>query len=130
MKMGGKDNLVVLNKKKRAGITFECPRSSFVKSVQWEVFDDLLIGNFMRTTLHGIKGLYPDFTPFVAKYADNGRAQSLEELKKYFRAYRKRSDAEFLLIQLQKHAEAVFRRLFSNQSHVFKFASKVYQRVR
>ena len=44
-----------------------------------EIFDDLLIGNFMRTTLHGRvagAGLYPDFTPYVAKYADNADART------------------------------------------------------
>jgi hypothetical protein len=130
MKIGGKDNLVVLNKKKRSGITFECPRNSFFKAVQWEVFDDLLIGNFMRTTLHGIKSLYPDFTPFVAKYADNGRAQSPEELKSYFRAYSARSEREFLLTRFHQHADGIFRRLFSNQSEVFKLTSKLYHWVR
>jgi hypothetical protein len=122
--------MVVLNKRKKSGITFECPRNSFVKAIRGEVFDDLLIGNFMRTTLHGIKGLYPDFTPFVVKYGDNGRAQSAEELKNYFRAYSSRSKGEFLLTRLHQQADAIFRRLFSTQSEVFKLTSKVYHRVR
>ncbi len=64
-----------------------------MKAVRWRVFDDLLIGNFMKTTLHGIwereapQALYPDFTPFVAKYADNGGARSSAELREYFEAY-------------------------------------------
>jgi len=35
-----------------------------------QIFDDLLIGNFMKVTLHGDWGpgrLYPDFSPWVAK---------------------------------------------------------------
>ena len=60
-----------------------------------EIFDDLLIGNFMRTTLHG-KWDIPlgrSFTPFVTKYADNGRARRLAELQHYFAAYHGRSCA-------------------------------------
>ena len=73
----------------------------------------------MKTTLHGLKGLYPDFTPYVAKYADNGRAQSEDELRSYFRAYRERSTAEFLLTRLHFRADAGFRRQFSRESRVF-----------
>jgi hypothetical protein len=41
-------------------------------AVEYQVFDDLLIGNFMRTKLHGGAKLYPHFTPRTAKYSDNG----------------------------------------------------------
>ncbi len=60
-------------------ITFAVPRTSLMRAVEWEIFDDLLIGNFMETTLHGrwpTSGLYPGFTPYVTKYADNGRAHT------------------------------------------------------
>jgi hypothetical protein len=65
-------------------------------AVGFRVFDDLLIGNFMKTTLVGdwharnAAGLYPDFTPFVCKYADNGGARSAAELAAYFAEYRRR----------------------------------------
>lgn len=124
--IGAKRNTVVLDPRNKRGITFECPRTSFMNAVKWQVFDDLLIGNFMKTTLHGITGLYPDFTPYVAKYADNGRAQSEAELSRYFHSYQERATAEFLLCRLHHHSEAVFRRTFSGQSHVFKVAKKVY----
>jgi L-ascorbate metabolism protein UlaG (beta-lactamase superfamily) len=129
LKIGGREHRIVLNRGNRRGISFECPRSSFVNAVKWEIFDDLLIGNFMKTTLHGVNGLYPDFTPWVAKYADNGRAQSEAELSAYFKAYRERSTAEFLLSRLQHHSDAIFRRAFSPQSEVFKVAKKVYHWV-
>jgi hypothetical protein len=57
------------------GLTFEVPRGSLMTSVKYEIFDDLLIGNFMKVTLHGEWGpnrLYPDFTPWVGKYGNNG----------------------------------------------------------
>src|SRR6266571_6622242 len=44
-----------------------------------KILDHLLIGNFMKTTLHGKwpeSRLYPEFSPYVAKYADNGRART------------------------------------------------------
>ncbi len=74
-------------------ITFAVPRASLMHAIEWEIFDDLLIGNFMETTLHGkwpSSGLYPGFTPYVTKYADNGRARTRSELRAYFAEYRKR----------------------------------------
>ena len=53
------------------GIIFECPRNSLMIAIKYEIFDDLLIGNFMKTTIIGHKGLHPYFTPYVTKYGDN-----------------------------------------------------------
>lgn len=75
------------------GLTFEAPRSSLLTCIRYDVFDDLLIGNFMKTTLHGrwekpgAEALYPHFTPFVTKYGDNGGCYSPAELRDYARAY-------------------------------------------
>jgi hypothetical protein len=130
LRIGGRTDTVVLNPALKTGLTFECPRNSFVKAIKWEIFDDLLIGNFMKTTLHGLNGLYPDFTPYVAKYADNGRAQSEEELRSYFKAYRERSTAEFLLTRLHFRADAAFRRQFSRESGIFRAAKRVYHWIK
>ena len=40
------------------GITFELPRHSLVESCKYSIFDDLLIGNFMKTKLYNLKSLY------------------------------------------------------------------------
>ena len=53
-------------------------------AVEYPVFDDLLIGSFMRTTLHGGAKLYPHFTPLVAKYSDNGGLTSTCRLRNTF----------------------------------------------
>jgi hypothetical protein len=54
VRVGGKDHTIDLARRKfERGITFEVPRSSLMTAVEYEVFDDLLIGNFMKTTLHG-----------------------------------------------------------------------------
>ena len=96
-RVGGKEH--VIEYKTRGfdrGITFEVPRGSLMQSLEWQIFDDLLIGNFMKTTVHGKfadKGnpaLYPDFTPFIAKYGDNGLCHSAEDLARYAAAYQER----------------------------------------
>ena len=93
-RVGGKDDRLELQSRRfKRGVTFEVPRASLLRAVKWEIFDDLLIGNFMRTTLHGqwpSTNLYPDFAPYVGKYADNGQARSNEELRAYFAEYRRR----------------------------------------
>src|SRR5439155_765217 len=46
--VGGAETLVELRSRElRRGLTFEAPRSSLMTSVKYEIFDDLLIGNFM-----------------------------------------------------------------------------------
>jgi hypothetical protein len=52
--------------KKLRGVAFEAPRRSLMKALQYGYFDDMLIGNYMKTRLHNT-GLYPHFTPIVAK---------------------------------------------------------------
>jgi hypothetical protein len=63
-RVGGEETTVDLNPRLRdIGITFEAPRQSLMTAVEYRVFDDLMIGNFMKTTLHGSAKLYPGFTP-------------------------------------------------------------------
>ena len=75
-RVGGSDNFVSLDGTKGRGITFEVPRNSLMTAVDYEIFDDLLIGNFMKTTLHKFDSLYDgDFNFAVTKFGDNGRVQ-------------------------------------------------------
>jgi L-ascorbate metabolism protein UlaG (beta-lactamase superfamily) len=101
-RVGGKDNVIDVARDRFArGVTFETPRASLLEAVKWKVFDDLMIGNFTKTTLHGdwrekgAGGLYPDFNPFVAKYSDNGGANTPAELKAYFAEYHRRGFFSF-----------------------------------
>ncbi len=95
-RVGGRDNRIVLNSEHALGITFEAPRASLMTSIEYRIFDDLMIGNYVKTTLHGpwprqgTAALYPDLIPFIGKYADNGGARTPTELKAYFDAYRAR----------------------------------------
>jgi hypothetical protein len=98
-------------------------------AIEYEIFDDLLIGNFMKTTLHGQSPqwpLYPDFTPYVAKYADNGLAKSKEELNAYFKTYRKRAPFDYFLHRLQKQSSGALRSIWPTDSSADKLARSVY----
>ena len=100
--VGGVQNEMLKYGKGKATIKFKVPRSSLMKSIRREIFDDLLIGNFMKTQIINGDDLYnPDFTLSVAKYSDNGKVKAEEELKKYFNYYnthRKIKDNLFLKI--------------------------------
>jgi hypothetical protein len=101
-RVGGKDHVIDIAREHRRGITFATPRQSLVSAVQWNAFDDILIGNFCTTTLHGdwwgkqnAAALYPHFTPFVTKFGDNGGAYTGAELRAYFADYFARGYTEF-----------------------------------
>lgn len=130
LKVGGQDNIISLgNKHYQRGVTFEAPRHSLMTAIQWEIFDDMLIANFMKTTLHGDWGsarLYPNFTPYVAKYGDNGRAKSLEELDAYFKVYRKRAVLDYLKHSFEKKAEKLYRSYISDASIPHRLMKKAY----
>lgn len=93
--VGGKTHRFDINPREhQRGVTFAVPRNSLMTAVQYKVFDDLLIGNFMRTTLHGdwwgkqgTAALYPHFAPFLTKFGDNGGACTESELRAYFKTY-------------------------------------------
>jgi len=94
----------------------------------------MLIGNFMKTTLHGHfdfpqSALYPAFTPFVGKYADNGKAKSRQQLRNYFGAYRKRAPIDYLRHRLHKRSVESFRSFFCKDSGVYRLAKRAYRAV-
>ncbi len=140
--VGGQEHLVELRGKGfEKGITFEVPRGSLMTAVKYEVFDDLLIGNFMKATLHGEwgpGGLYPDFTPYIAKYADNGRAKTASELRAYHAAYFRRDPSGYLrhkldvalLMPLQANTSNFLRSRLGAHSTVFNAAKKAFWSVK
>jgi hypothetical protein len=131
VRVGGREHTIDLNPQLRMkGITFEVPRSSLMTSIKHEVFDDLLIGNFMKTTLHGVESLYPNFSPIVAKYGDNGGVRSREQLNAYFRHYRARDPVGYWFGWAEKKAESIFRRAVSQDSALFKSAKNFYYGAR
>jgi hypothetical protein len=112
VRVGGQDHVIDLEPGGFGrGLTFEVPRQSLMTSVRYGLFDDLLIGNFMRTVFHGRwkePSLYPDFSPYVAKYGDNAGAKTPEALQRYFRAYRDRAPVEYFRHQLSHRLHRVF----------------------
>jgi L-ascorbate metabolism protein UlaG (beta-lactamase superfamily) len=141
LRVGGKDNIIELSKRKfNKGITFEAPRHSLMIAIQHEIFDDMLIGNFMKTILHGkLKSsaptLYPYFSPYVPKYADNGRAKSKTELKSYFKEYKKRTEQRCIfdvaLIQkFEARSKNFFRSYIPQDSILYQKARSAYHAVR
>lgn len=127
LRVGGTDTHIDLNRSMGdVGLTFEAPRNSLMFTIRNDIFDDMLIGNYMRTTLHGGAQLYPHFSPYVAKYGDNGKARSERELRGYFAHYRGRDPIGPMLLTLGKGAESVFRRVAPSDSAMFRAAKQVY----
>src|SRR5205814_10297519 len=112
---------------------FEAPRHSLVTAVEYQIFDDLLIGNFMKTTLIGNWpkcGLYPDFTPYVARYADNAFTYSEKGLKEYFGVYRRRDPLEYARHCFEMKTIDAFRSLVASQSSLYQRAKAFYWRAK
>ena len=133
-RVGGEDRVIELAARKfNRGITFEAPRQSLMTAVQYEIFDDMLIGNFMKTTLHGRFGeekLYPDFSPYVAKYSDNGRARTREELEDYFKAYRRRAPLDYFRHLIESGSRYAVMTILPSQSLPYRALAKAYHFVK
>jgi hypothetical protein len=131
-RVGGKDVPIDIPLRKRPSkrqIVFEVPRASLMSAVRNEVFDDLLIGNFMKTTLVGKwpgSRLHPYFTPVVAKYADNAHVFTAQDMESYFHAYRARDPLEFIVHRFQQRSVQTFRNFISPQSPAFNYGKRAY----
>lgn len=135
LRVGKRDYPIALAKRRfHRGVTFEAPRHSLVTALKYEIFDDLLIGNFMKTTLHGKwpeSGLYPEFAPYVAKYADNGRARTSKELAAYFAEYRRTTGSfAFLRHRLASRASVLVRAALQPDSPSYRLARRAYWTLR
>jgi hypothetical protein len=130
-KVGGRDNFIRLEGSGGRGITFEAPRNSLMTAIRYEIFDDLLIGNFVKTTVHGgVRSLYPDFSPYVAKYGDNGRAFSKTELDAYFAAYRSAMGLQAWVDHIKATSSRKLRMALSANQGLYLAARSVYRRLR
>jgi hypothetical protein len=131
-RVGGRDNFISLEGNKDRGITFEVPRNSLMTAIDYEIFDDLLIGNFMKTTLHKMGSLYDgDFNFAVTKFGDNGRVHTHRELDAYLKEYRSRAGADWYYHRLY---ENVLERVRSKaiaylprESPTWRLAYRVYR---
>jgi hypothetical protein len=89
-----------------------------------------MIGNFMKTTLHGRARLYPGFTPYVAKYADNGLAESKRQLDRYFHHYRSQDPLGYVLRHIEVGTEDLVRKLLPENSRIFKAAKNLFWKLK
>tara|TARA_B110000027_G_scaffold124895_1_gene141849 strand:- start:1399 stop:2736 length:1338 start_codon:yes stop_codon:yes gene_type:complete len=120
----GKSEFNIKLSNRKEGIHFSTPRNSLIFAINNEIFDDLLIGNFMKIKLINVPSLYPNFTPYVAKYGDNGLAKSERELKKYFQYY-KFNSANFWLDFLKIKTEDIIRPKLENYKKTYYLTRKI-----
>lgn len=124
--VGGIKNKVLSNGKGKASIDFNVPKNSLIRSIKNEIFDDLLIGNFMKTTLYKTKDLYsPDFTYTVGKYSDNGGVKTNSELKEYFAFYNnQRITEDKINMRLNSLAKKIYAKLDNKLKQRVKYLVK------
>ena len=119
-------NIKLSNKKE--GIIFESPRNSLICSISNQIFDDMLIGNFMKVKLVNTTSLYPNFTPYVTKYGDNGKSFSKKELKKYFNYYQFKSTS-FWVDYLKIKTEDILRPKLERYKPVYFLARTIKRKI-
>jgi hypothetical protein len=132
-RVGGREHTIDIGKRTGRSMTFEVPRHSLVAAVRMEVFDDILIGNFAKLTLHGDWGtslapnvLYRYFTPWVVRYADNGRVRTNAALDDYFEQYRRRARLEYLFHSFEREGVQRLRAVIHPGTFLFRTATRLY----
>ena len=128
LRIGKKDHNLKFEGPKNKGLSFELPRNSLVTACEFNVFDDLLIGNFMKTKLFGLQNLYDpyfNFNEIICKIGDNGLAYSKEEIREYEKEYAKRLGIEYFYDLFASKSKNYFKFLFKNYAD-----SKYYTKFR
>jgi hypothetical protein len=130
-KVGGIDNFIEIGGPKNKGITFEVPRNSLIKTVKYEVFDDLFAGNFMKTTLHGVPSLHsPPIAAIVGNFADNGRVETEEDFARYIAEYKKRAGWELSQYIIERNLVLFMGRFVPRHSKLFPVLKNIYGKFR
>ncbi|MEQ1890432.1 MAG: hypothetical protein ABL951_14825 [Alphaproteobacteria bacterium] len=86
-------------KEKLRIVHFTAPRKSFMETITWGYFDDMLIGNFMKTELVNVT-LYPNFSPKIAKYGGNAKIFTNQDMAKFRWHYLSRNPGVYLSMTL------------------------------
>jgi hypothetical protein len=127
-RVGKKDFNLKFRGPKKRGISFELPRNSLVTACKYNIFDDLLIGNYMKTKLYNLKSLYDpnfNFAFTVSKFGDNGKAYTKEEINNYLKSYAERMGREYLFDIFASHSKEYFKFFFKNY-----YQSKYYSKIK
>jgi hypothetical protein len=127
-RVGGKEHTIDLSGPRDRGITFEAPRNSLMTAATHRVFDDLLLGAFMKIILHNAD-FDRDFVFYTGKYADNGCSETKEALRSYFSEYRKRSGVDWIIHHLVNDGHTLFRRYVRADSKFYSLARDAYVKV-
>ena len=102
-----------------------------MKAIKFEVFDDLLIGNFMKTSIHGnwspTLRLFPEFTPYVCKYADNAGVKTQAELSKYFKKYQHMAMLNFIRSPFDITSKKAIRLFLPADSLIYQTGDLAYR---
>jgi hypothetical protein len=107
--VGGETRRIGLNARGGSrGVRFAVPRRSLMATVECGYFDDLLIGNFMRTETKGMR-LYPHFSPLVGKAAGNAKVFTARENRQFHARYFRRAPLAYLAY----HTERAWRQSLS-----------------
>lgn len=131
--VGGKCFTVPLRGKRNRGISFSVPRTSLMTAIKYRIFDDLLIGNFMKTTLHGVHSLYEgsgNFNYNTTKFGDNGLAETEEEVRKYLAEYKRRAGIEYLMGVLEDKSRDFIVRFAGKESRLYDKLKAIYFHIR
>lgn len=113
------------------GVHFMVPRKSLLECLEYGYFDDLLIGNFMKTELINM-GLYPEFTPRLAKYGGNAKVYAANQLSNFKRHYRQRNPVAYFKWQVDsffKQKVVGYARVFAERLGVKSPIKAVYRRM-
>jgi hypothetical protein len=127
--IGGKSHTIDLGGRRDRGVTFQVPRNSLMTAVTHRVFDDLVIGGFMRITLHNVESFHEYFGFIVGKYADNGYVETRDEIKSYFSEYKKRAGADWIIHHLVRDGHTLFRRYVKKESKFYTLGRNAYVKV-
>ncbi len=100
---------------KARGIRFHAPKHSFMQTMKWGFFDDLLIGNFMKVHLTNTS-LYPRFTPLVAKLGGNANVYTRRDYAKFRWRYLKRNPIGTLAYLLEPEKNYVIMPWFRGRA--------------
>jgi hypothetical protein len=131
--VGKKEHIVNFKNNKKNGVTFEVPRNSLMKTVEYRIFDDLLIGNFMKTTLHNMDNLYQGyFNNIISKWSDNGGVDTESEFENYKEHYKEKIGQSFLYYNFLDQSKNFFLRFIpkNEKNKINKLARKMYNFLR
>jgi len=83
----------------------------------------------MKTIIHGKFPrllLYPDFSPYVAKYSDNGQAKSKDQLQAYFKQYMMRAPLDYFRRSIETRAANLVRFSLNEGSPLYALGMRTY----